>query len=99
VTKLLIDLQSGFTDDTVLIRVNGEEKFHIDKVTTDKMMGLATSLELPLKEGPTVVDIDVRTRDLKDNIEIIIKESCYLGISIQSNKIEFIISKDPFGYF
>jgi len=97
--KLQIDLQSGFINDTVLIHVNGNEEYNQQKVTTDKMLGLATSFELHLKEGPTSVGIDVRTKNLHDNVQLNLKEVLYLGISLQSNKIEFIISKDPFGYF
>jgi len=97
--KLHIDLQSGFANDTVLIRVNGKEEYNQQKVTTDKMLGLATSFELHLKEGPITVDIDVTTKNLHDNVQLNLKEVLYLGISLQSNKIEFIISKDPFGYF
>ena len=59
----------------------------------------ATSLELHLEEEQIVVDIDAQTRDLRDNVQVNIKETAYLGVSLYANKIDFIISKDPFGYF
>ena len=95
---LAIDLQDGFVDDTVVLRVNGEELFRKGHVSTKLLLGLADSFKTEVEKGPVSVEISVETRDTAETISLYVSADTYLGVSVVNGRIEYIISDEPFGY-
>jgi len=97
-SKLRIDLQEGFAADDVDIRINGRESLHKEGVTTKRVLGLATSSEIEVPDGPVNVEIEVPTKQLSKTISLEHAESSHLGVSIQDGEIKVIVSPKRFGY-
>jgi hypothetical protein len=97
--RLNIALEEGFADDTVVIRVNGEEVLNKQKVKTRHQIGLADSQELAVGEDSAHVDIAVPSRNISTALEVPISDTVYVGVSItRDGRISHRISKEPFGY-
>jgi hypothetical protein len=104
VANLVIDLQDGFKDDTVILRINNDEFFRKEHITTDLRISLATRFTTNINGGEVQVEVIIPTKDLIDNYKFIINSENYLGISIveselPNKKIKFILSQKPFVYF
>jgi hypothetical protein len=95
---LAIDLQDGFVDDTVVLRVNGEEVFRKEHVSTKLLLGLADSCNKEVEKGSVSVEISVETRDIVKTIPLDVSADTYLGVSVVNGMIEYIISDEPFVY-
>ena len=61
---LHIAFQEGFTDDTVVVRVNGEEVFHKGSVKTRLQIGYADSFEMTVEEGSVNVEVLLPLKNL-----------------------------------
>lgn len=99
ITSLVIDLQDGFSNDTVEIRIEGTEKYHQTGITTDYSVGIADSVEIEVPLGFINVEISVPSRQLADTIILQISTKVYLGVSIDENSIKHRISDEMFVYF
>lgn len=97
-SKLHVDLQEGFTDDEVALRINGQELFQKEGVTTKTLLGLASSAEIEVPNGTVTIEIKVPTKNLAKTISLETSGSEYLGVSIENGKIKHIVSPEPFGY-
>ena len=97
-SRLRVDLQEGFAGDDVDIRINGRESLHKEGVTTKRVLGLATSSEIEVPDGPVSVEIEVPTKQLSKTISLEGAESSHLGVSIQDGEIKVIVSSKRFGY-
>ena len=97
--SLVIDLQDGFSDDTVVIRVDGQEIFHKEGVNTDYSLGRADSVEIQVPEGSVNVEVTVPSRHLSDTIVLEVSTTVYLGVSILDDRIDYRISDEMFLYF
>jgi hypothetical protein len=97
--SLVIDLQDGFSDDTVVIRVDGQEVFHKEGVNTDYSLGRADSVEIPVPEGCVNVEVTVPSRHLSGTIVLEVSATVYLGVSILDDRIDYRISDEMFLYF
>lgn len=97
--SLVIDLQDGFSDDTVMIQVAGQEIFHKEGVNTDYSLGRADSVEVQVPEGSVDVEVTVPSRDLLESIVLEVSTTVYLGISILDDRIDHQISDEMFLYF
>ena len=97
--SLVIDLQDGFSNDTVVVQVNGQEIFHKEGVNTDYSIGRADSVEIQVPEDSVRVEVAVPSRHLSDIVVLKVLTTVYLGISILDDKIEHRISDEMFLYF
>jgi hypothetical protein len=102
-TTLVINLQEGFTDDMVVLRVNNKEVFRQEHITSNILIGLATVFTMQATSGEVHVDVIIPSKDLVDNYKFIIESKAYLGISIiepksSNRKIKFYLSREPFFY-
>lgn len=95
---LAIDLQDGFEDDRVLVRVNGEEVFHKEQISTKLLLGLADSFETEVEKGPVSLEIRVETRDIVETVPLDVSADIYLGVSIVNGMLDYTVSDKPFGY-
>lgn len=97
-SKLFVDFQEGFAHDEVQVRVNGQERLKKAGVTTNRLLGIASSEEIEVPDGRITVDIQIPTKNLSKTISLEISGSEYLGVSIENGRIEHIASQKPFGY-
>jgi hypothetical protein len=95
---LYIDLQEGFTDDTVIVRVNDAEVFRQENVETRLQIGLAESVEVTVAEGSVDVEVLVASRSLSKAIKVQVSAETYVGVSIVEGKIDYHISDNMIGY-
>jgi len=95
---LTIALQDGFTDDLVVVRVNGREVCRKEGVKTKLMLGYADSFEVHVPEGPVNVEVTLPLRDLTETIVLQASKAVYLGFYIRNERIGHRMSYEPFGY-
>ena len=93
-----IDLQDRFENDTVVMRMNGEEVFRKEHITTNLLLGLADSFKTEVEQGSVRIEISIETRNIVETIPMDVSADTYLGISVVSGRIEYIILDEPFGY-
>jgi hypothetical protein len=97
--SLVIDFQDGFSDDTVVVQVDGQVIFHKKGVNTDYSLGRADSVEIQVHEGSVNVDVTVPSRHLSDTVALEVSTKIYLGVSIIDDRISFRVSDELFLYF
>lgn len=95
---LVVALQEGFDGDAVRVRVDGDEVFREEALTTDTRIGLATSFEVPVEKESVVLEVKVPGRGLTSRTTIQAGGPLYLGISLADDSIQFRASEQPFGY-
>ena len=95
---LVIDLQDGFKDDDVEIRVDGVLVSEIENVTTSLLTGIANSVETIALAGKITLTVNVLTRDASSSLELELFSDLFIGVSLTMEGIELIVSESPFGY-
>jgi len=94
-----IDLQDGFKNDTVIIRVNGKEVFRKDNVSTRFQIGYALSVDLGPVGNPPAVEIVLPQKNISHSLKLQEPEPIFLGVSLtQEGSIDCRVSHEPFGY-
>ncbi len=99
VALLVIDLQEGFSDDTVEIQVGEQRVFHKEGVNTDYAIGLADSVGVQIHAGFVKVGVSVVSSLLSESIMLKVSTTVYLGVSIVDNVINFIVPDERFLYY
>ena len=98
-TRLHIALQEGFSNDEVIIKVNGIEHAHRSAVMTKNQIGYADSVDLELPTGEVQVEVSVPTRGLEQATVVHLNEPVYLGVSVErGGGLRYQHSSEPFGY-
>jgi len=95
---LVIDLQSGFSKDIVVIRVDGQTVFKTGDVSTDDSIGRAASVETEVSADVHTVEVVVESRGLSGNLHVTVSETLYLGVSIEVERFMFRLSEESFLY-
>ena len=96
--SLRIDLQEGFSGDTVIVTVDGSEVYRKSGVSTRLPVGVADSFEVQLDADQGRVSVDVATRGLTDATDIRPSKFPYLGVSLSGGRIAFEPSAELFRY-
>jgi hypothetical protein len=91
---LTIDLQEGFSADTVAIRARGHEVYRRAGVTTNPAISLADSVPIDLPEGEIELEIDVPTRDLTRGVSLNLTGQLWLIVSIVDHMLETTVSSE-----
>lgn len=94
-----IDFQDGFTDDTVVLKLNREEVFRKEAVSTKLLLGKADSFKTEVETGPVNIEVNVQTKGIAKTFLLEVSADTYIGISIVNGMIEYILSNEPFGYY
>ena len=95
---LHVALQEGFDNDNVMMRLNDEPIYDSAGVTTDLRISRADAVEVPLGEGRLRLSVSLPDRDLSGSLVIQGTNTIYIGVSVQSDTVEFTVSDRPFGY-
>lgn len=96
---LKIDLQEGFSEDTVVIQVNNREVFRKRGVTTKMILGLADSIELEVPDLSAIIKVALPSKGLSETISLPLDAPVYLGLSVMNSQIAYIVDQKPFAYF
>jgi hypothetical protein len=96
--RLRIDFQDGFNDDSVVVRVGGQEVYRGDNLRTSRLLGFAHTVSADVPAGRVMVEVDVPTRDISGTAALQVDDAAYLGVSIAEDGITFHPSGGPFGY-
>ncbi|MFL6233406.1 MAG: hypothetical protein ACJ76N_09765 [Thermoanaerobaculia bacterium] len=97
--KLTIDLQTGFSNDQVILRVAGAEVLKKSEVTTNLAISLAESCQTEVKETSVDVEVLVPSRGLKGAVKLDTTRTPYLGVSIVEGQLELKPSETMLFYF
>lgn len=96
---LKIELQEGFQDDAVVIRVNGSEIMHEDHVKTRTQIGFAAGTTATIPEGKATLDVALPAAGISGAFEADIQGPTWIGVSLDSSRaLHFKLSQTPFGY-
>jgi hypothetical protein len=96
--RLVIDLQDGFSADTVIIHVNGKEIYHKQAVKTNLAISRADSIQTEVPAGSANIDINVPSKHLSRTVTLQVATTLYVGISILGSKLEVQSSNERFLY-
>lgn len=96
--QLHVDLQDGFSDDRVVVQVDGREVFRSDRLTTRLMLGLAESFAVDVGEEPVTVRVEVPTRDASVEQDVRAGQTPYVGVSLLQTMLSIHVSRTPFAY-
>jgi hypothetical protein len=96
---LRIDLQDGFQDDSVVIKVNGTEVFRQTGVTTKYQIGVAGGTKVDVDADFALVEVAIPARDLAEVIEVQLAGPVFLGVSLnRDGSLDCRRQDRPFGY-
>ncbi len=95
--QLRIDLQEGFDNDTVVVRVDGPEVYRKSGVQTRVVVGVADSFEVTARD-PAHVEVEVVTKKQSAAIDVKTAEYPYLGVSSTRTGLKLQPSKELFRY-
>lgn len=95
---LHVDLQDGFDDEPVVVRVDGEKAYRSENVRTDYRISRADSFERPVVGKMALVEVSVPRRELSDSRRVDVTLTPYVGISVLDGAIQWRHSPVPFGY-
>jgi hypothetical protein len=96
---LRIDLQEGFQNDVVVIRVDGKEVYRKTGVETNLAIALADSVELNVPESTVQVEVAVPSRNSSESVTVAVQDPTHLAFSITSGGgITHKTSREPFRY-
>jgi hypothetical protein len=95
---LVVAFQEGFSNDLVIVRINGLEVFRKEDVETKLLLGYADSFRAEVPEGSANVEVILPLRKLSETLVVQVVATVYLGVSIQEGRIAHLVSHKPFGY-
>jgi hypothetical protein len=96
---LTVDLQEGFRDDHVVVRVDGREVYAKRGVSTNWSIGRADGVEVDVPAGTVAVVVEVPSRGLSDRLDVDVPDRRYLGVSVGNGRLRFDVAEQPFTYF
>jgi hypothetical protein len=95
---LHIDLQDGFQNDEVIVRLDGKEVFHKSGVNTDIRISRADGFEAKTTKAEALVDVEFPQKHVKGSQTFKASETPHIGISIREGKAQIRLSAEPFLY-
>jgi len=65
-----VALQDGFEDDDVVLRVDGDEAFRAEGVTTRTQISHAGDTQLDVPDRPFTLEVEVPTQDVRTALQL-----------------------------
>lgn len=98
-SSLHIDLQEGFEDESVIIKVDGREVFNKPNVRTRTQIGRADSVVAEARGRVSDVEVILPEKGRSRSIAVDSEEGSHLGVSVlRDGEIEVRVAREPFGY-
>jgi hypothetical protein len=92
-----IDLQDGFQDDEVIIRLDGKQVFH-KTVSTDARISRADGFQVLTAKPDSLVEIELPKKQIKGSQSFKPTGTPNVGISMREGKPQFRVQAEPFLY-
>jgi hypothetical protein len=92
---LHIALREGFMGDDVVVRVQGEEVFRNEEVTTRLQIGYADSFEVRVEGEKVKIEVLLPLKNLSETIMLQVPPTEYLGLSINEGRIDYQTRREP----
>ena len=80
--RLVIHLQSGFRNDSVVVRVNGRKVYDKKGVQTHPSLPYAGSIAVTVPKGVSRVKVSVPSRNVSLSTKAKVARTVYLGFSV-----------------
>lgn len=95
-----LDLQDGFVDDEVVVKLDGREIQRATNVSTRSQLGLARSMELVLPPTAVQLSIELPQLDLRTSINVPAKRPLWIAASLNDSRdrLDVTVSEQRFGY-
>lgn len=93
-----IDLQKGFKDDVVIVKVNQKEFFRKEGLSTMAVLGVADSFEVDVPKGTYSIEVSLPLRNIHGEIRLDASKTAFLGVSIEGERVNYNISQKEFTY-
>lgn len=96
---LHVALQDGFANDTVVVRLDDQEIYRKDGVSTRTQISRADAFDFESPSPQATVKVDLPARDLSSSIPVDLSRTPFLGVSITpEGEISHKLQSEPFGY-
>ena len=95
---LHIDLQDGFQNDAVVIRVDGKQVYSKQDVSTDARISRADALEAQASSNEVTVDVELPKKHIHASQKVRPGTTPNVGISLNDGKPEFRVQSEVFRY-
>ena len=95
---LKVDLQEGFSGETVVLRLNGQEVYR-QAVKTRTQIGLADSRSFDLPPQHLKLEAALPQSSVSEALELDLSQDMYVGVTLSSHDVLSLhASSEPFGY-
>lgn len=95
--RVTVDLQEGFLDDTVVLRVDGREILR-EKVRTKMQTGLGRHVEVDVAPGSHALEVELPDRNEAARLDLVVRAPHYVGVSLAGGKLAVVEQGTPFMY-
>lgn len=85
--NLRVKLRDGFRNDTVTIRVNGQEVYHKSNISTDLTISFADAVDIPVEENILNLEVGLATGQTVTK-EIYAVQTPFVEVWINEGRIE-----------
>lgn len=82
-----VALQDGFEGDDVLIRVDGDEAYRGDDLTTRTQISHAADTQLEVPDGPITLDVEVPTKGVRETFQLDPRSQPNVAISLRDGQL------------
>ena len=87
-------LTEGFSDDHVIVRIDGRKAFDEEGVTTKSLYGLAKEVGPVTLSGDNArVEIELPQKGLRTAIDVDLKKGTHIPISLEDGHLTYSIEK------
>ncbi len=93
-----VALRDGFIDEHVVVRLDGDEVFASEAVTTRFQIGLAEEFDCDASGRDAELEIVMPDRDVREVVVLSVTKEIWVGASVEENGLEVVISDTPFRY-
>ena len=97
-SQVHIAFQEGFSNDTIVVRINGKEVARKSGLESQATIALAGAENLAVDAVSGTLTLEVPTRGISKSFEVDFRQFPYLGISIVGATLTLKQSREPFEY-
>jgi len=98
VPVLKVDLQEGFSGETIVLRINGEEAYR-GTPRTRTQIGLADTRSFELPGRQHTLEVEIPGSGVAKSLILELNQDLYVGVTLrEGGEISSRISLEPFGY-
>ena len=83
-----VALEDGFDDDTVVLRVDGQECYRGDGITTRTQISRAADTQLEVPEGGAALEVDVPTRGVRETVQLAAPLPPVVALSLRDGVVQ-----------